>query len=168
MSGRNGNVVFLRERSDHVKKDRDTFPYEDILHLPRPVSTRRAKMSTLDRAAQFSPFSALNGYDDAITETARLTEGRVELTEGEKARINTRLQAVVENKAYDETFIIRYFKYDLRKAGGAYLAATGSIKKVDPYARSVIMDDGICIPIEHICSIDGEMFNDAENDFGNW
>ena len=151
-----------------MKENRDTFPYEDILHLPRPVSTRRAKMSTLDRAAQFSPFSALTGYDDAITETARLTEGRGELTEGEKVRINTRLQAIVENKAYDETVIIRYFEYDLLKAGGAYLSASGSIKKVDSYARSVIMDDGSCIPIEHIYSIDGDMFKDAENDFSNW
>ena len=74
--------MFLRERSDHVKEDRDTFPYEDILHLPRPVSTRKAKMSTLDRAAQFSPFSALTGYDDAITETARLTEGPEALIPG--------------------------------------------------------------------------------------
>ena len=151
-----------------MKENRDAFPYEDILYLRRPVSNRRAKMSTLDRAAQFSPFSALTGYDDAISETARLTEERVELTEGEKARINARLQSIVENKAYDETVIIRYFEYDLLKAGGVYLTASGSIKKVDTCERSVIMDDGSCIPIEHIYSIDGDMFKDAENDFSNW
>lgn len=148
--------------------NREVFPYEDILHMPRPVSTRRSKMSMLDRAAQFSPFSALTGLDDAINETTRLTEGRVELTEEEKARLNARLQFIVEHKAYNETLIIRYFEYDLLKTGGAYLTASGSIKKVDSYEQSVIMDDGRSIPIDHIYSIDGDLFKDAENDFSSW
>ena len=148
-----------------MKENRDAFPYEDILHLPRPVSTRRAKMATLDRAAQFSPFSALTGFDDAINETARLTEWQIDLTEGEKARINTRLRYVVENNAYDETVIIQYFECDLLKTGGAYITVSGSIKKVDSYERIVIMDDGKRILIDRIYSIDGEMFKDMENDF---
>ena len=148
-----------------MKENRDAFPYEDILYLARPVSTRRAKMSTLDRAAQFSPFSALTGFDDAINETARITEGQIDLTEGEKARINARLRYVVENNVYDENVIIQYFEYDLLKTGGAYITVSGSIKKVNSYERMVIMGDGKLIPIDRIYSIDGDMFKDTENDF---
>ena len=58
--------------------------YEDIIHLAYPVPSRRQRMSMIDRAAQFSPFAALVGYDDAIEETARLTDKRIELDENEK------------------------------------------------------------------------------------
>ena len=58
--------------------------YDDIIHLPHHVSKTRPQMSMLDRAAQFSPFAALTGYDDAIKETGRLTDAKVEI--GEEAR----------------------------------------------------------------------------------
>ena len=56
--------------------------YDDIIHLSRPDSGRRARMSNYDRAAQFSPFAALTGFDAAIAETGRLTSDRIELDEG--------------------------------------------------------------------------------------
>ena len=43
--------------------------YDDIIHLPHHVSKIRPQMSMQDRAAQFSPFAALTGYDAAIKET---------------------------------------------------------------------------------------------------
>lgn len=55
--------------------------YNDIIDLPHHISTTRPRMSMLDRAAQFSPFAALTGYDAAIKETGRLTGQRIELTE---------------------------------------------------------------------------------------
>jgi len=51
-----------------------TGSYDDIINLPHHVSTSHPHMSTLDRAAQFSPFSALTGYGAAVKETARLTD----------------------------------------------------------------------------------------------
>ena len=51
-----------------------THKYDDIIHLPHHVSETRAHMPMLDRAAQFSPFAALTGYDAAVVETARLTD----------------------------------------------------------------------------------------------
>ena len=42
--------------------------YSDILNLPHPVSEKHPRMSLYDRAAQFSPFAALTGYDAAIEE----------------------------------------------------------------------------------------------------
>ena len=59
-------------------------PYKDIMHLSRPVSSRHLPMSMHDRAAQFSPFAALTGYDAAIEETARLTDRQTELAESSK------------------------------------------------------------------------------------
>lgn len=147
---------------------RQQFPYEDIIDLPRPISARRAKMSALDRAAQFSPFSALSGYDDAITETARLTEGQIELTEGEKSRLNAQLQVISENNTSEDTVMIRYFECDLHKSGGTYVTVSGSVKKVDPYERTVIMSDGRYIPMDNIYSIESSLFRDADNDFCIW
>ena len=48
--------------------------YKDMLHLPHPVSATYPRMALQDRAAQFSPFAALAGYDDALRETARRTD----------------------------------------------------------------------------------------------
>ena len=56
--------------------------YKDMLHLPHPVSATHPRMALQDRAAQFSPFAALAGYDDALRETARRTDRFVE---GQKA-----------------------------------------------------------------------------------
>ena len=66
-------------------------PYTDILTLPHHKAANRPHMSMHDRAAQFSPFAALTGYDDAVRETARLTGRRIELDEYEKAAVNEKL-----------------------------------------------------------------------------
>ena len=62
--------------------------YEDILNLPHHVSKTRPQMSMLDRVAQFSPFAALTGYDDAIKETGRLTDEKIEMDEDRKAALD--------------------------------------------------------------------------------
>ena len=71
--------------------------YDDIINLPHHVSEKRARMSMLDRGAQFSPFAALVGYDAAIAETARLTDFRIELTDSAKQALNETLRRVTEN-----------------------------------------------------------------------
>lgn len=45
--------------------------YEDIINLPHPVSKKHPHMSMMQRTAQFAPFAALRGYDEAINEAAR-------------------------------------------------------------------------------------------------
>lgn len=144
------------------------FPYEDIINLPRPISSRRAKMSNMDRAAQFSPFSALSGYDEAITETARLTEGQRELADSEKARLCERLQFIAENNVTGYEIAIHYFKHDLLKMGGEYVTISGTVKKIDPYDHIVIMADGSRIPMDNIYSIEGELFADLGNNDSSW
>ena len=71
--------------------------YDDIINLPHHVSPTRKRMSMHDRAAQFAPFAALVGYDDAVAETVRLTESRPELDEQEQRAINERLAYIADH-----------------------------------------------------------------------
>ena len=129
--------------------------YDDIIHLPHHVSPTRPRMSVADRAAQFSPFAALTGYDAAVKETARLTDEQIELDENSKTILNEKLQMILERLGEQIEVQITYFRPDSRKSGGAYVTATGVVKKIDTYERSVIMADGTKILIDRIYEIDG-------------
>jgi len=130
--------------------------YDDIIHLSRPESGRRAKMSNYDRAAQFSPFAALTGFDAAIEETGRLTDTRAELDEGGKQLLDAQMQKVLEQIREEPLVKIRWFRYDERKAGGSYVETTGNVKKVDTYAGKLLLTDGRTIPLGEICRIEQE------------
>lgn len=133
--------------------------YDDIINLPHHTSKTRPRMSMINRAAQFSPFAALTGYDDAVVETARLTDERHELTEDEKAVLNERLQILSEN-AHDRPMVeITYFKADSRKEGGSYEKISGAVRWIDEGEMKVVFTDGTRLPISDICSIDGEIFD---------
>ena len=132
--------------------------YEDIINMEHPVSTRHPQMSMLDRAAQFSPFAALTGYDAAVKETARLTDARIELDENSKALLNEKLQMLQESLDEKPEVTIIYFLPDEKKAGGEYVSITGIIKKIDGNKREIIMTDGGRVPIEEIYGIEGALF----------
>lgn len=134
-------------------------PYDDIINLPHHVSDKRPQMSMQDRAAQFSPFAALTGYDSAIRETARLTDTKLELTEETMAVLNTKLQMAADSIAEQPELSFTYFKPDEKKAGGAYVTVSGAVKKVDDYERLVILQSGERIPIDNLLDIDGEIFS---------
>ena len=136
--------------------------YDDIINLPHHTSPKRPRMSMIDRAAQFSPFAALTGYDAAVKETARLTDRRIELDEYSKAALDERLQLIQEHlKEYPEV-TITYFQPDDRKDGGAYQSITGSIKKIDTYEKCIVMMDKQKILIDEIFAIDGDIFSVLE------
>jgi len=135
-----------------------TKAYDDIIHLPHHVSATRPHMAAIDRAAQFSPFAALTGYDAAIKETARLTDERVELGEYMKNALSNRLQIIADRLKEHPEIAITYFQPDVKKAGGAYVTAISTAKKIDEYERVVVMTDGTVIPIDEIISIDGQIF----------
>lgn len=126
--------------------------YDDIINLPHYVSQKHPQMAMIDRAAQFSPFAALTGHSDAIDETARLTDRKIELDENRKEAIDEKLRAVFE---YGDTAQIEvtYFVPDRRKDGGEYVAVAGAVKKVDGISREITMSDGRVIPIENIYDI---------------
>lgn len=132
--------------------------YEDIINLPHHVSSTRPQMSMIDRAAQFSPFAALVGYDAAIKETGRLTDAKIELDDEGLNNLNIKLQFLLEHLDDEPEVQITYFKADERKAGGAYLEVIGIVRKLDDFERLITMKDGTKIPMDDILSIDGDVF----------
>ena len=138
--------------------------YEDIIDLPHHVSYRHPRMSRIDRAAQFAPFSALTGYGAAVEETARLTEGLTELDETARAFLNEKLRMLADSLGDEPQISITYFRPDERKSGGAYLTVSGVVKTLDEYTRTVTMRDQTVIPMEHIREIGGELFDGMETE----
>jgi hypothetical protein len=134
--------------------------YEDIIHLPHHVSATRPQMSMSDRAAQFSPFAALTGYDEAIKETGRLTDDRIELDENTRTALDIKQAYLAENINIHPEISITYFLPDTKKDGGEYVTATGSLKRIDEYERMLIFVDGRKIPMDEIANIDGNLFKD--------
>lgn len=130
-----------------------THKYDDIIHLSPPDSGRRAKMSNYDRAAQFSPFAALTGFDAAIAETGRLTDDRIELDEGGKQLLDEQMRTVLEILSDQPRVTVVWFCYDERKAGGTYVSTTGNVKKVDTYTGRLLLTSGQAIPLGEIFQI---------------
>ena len=132
--------------------------YNDIINLPHHVSSTRPQMPILDRAAQFAPFAALTGYDAAIKETGRLTDEKIEMDEEALNILNMKYQILVDSLDDEPEVTFTYFKPDERKAGGAYVKVTGTVKKVDDFERLIVMQDGTKLPMDNILNIDGKIF----------
>ena len=115
-------------------------------------------MSMIDRAAQFSPFAALTGHNDAIIETARLTDRKIELDEGTKSILNEKIQMISDYLSEMPTVTFTHFEPDIKKDGGAYLKTTGTVKKIDDFHKEIYLTDGTIILIEHIYEIESELF----------
>ncbi len=127
--------------------------YDDIIILPHYISDKHPKMSMHDRAAQFSPFAALTGHGDAIKETARLTDEKLELSEDEIFDVNTKLNNLVENAHKHQEIALECFVPDERKCGGAYVTITGTFKRVDDYAGTIVLTNGIAVKISDVFKI---------------
>lgn len=133
-------------------------PYDDILYMPHHVSATRKRMALLDRAAQFSPFAALTGYDAAIRETGRLTDSAVDWDVDGMAILNEKLRHLSERQETQPEVTVTYFVPDERKNGGAYTTVTGKVKKLDPYTQVLLLTDGREIPFQRILELEGEPF----------
>lgn len=133
-----------------VTEERDMHRYDDIIHLPHHQSGTRPHMSLHDRAAQFSPFAALTGYDTAVEEAARLTEQKLELSEEEKAAIGAKLTEIKEHIKERPEVTVTYFVPDERKAGGTYVTVTGTVRRIDEFERVVVMQDQSRVGIDDI------------------
>ena len=136
--------------------------YKDIINLPHKQSSKRPHMSLLDRAAQFAPFAALTGYDDAIKETGRLTDERIEMSEEKLAALNARYQILTDNLREEPEVTITYFVPDIYKTGGSYVTKTGVMKKLDTYERLITMVDGTRIFMDDVLTLEGDIFSVAE------
>lgn len=131
--------------------------YDDIIHLPHHVSVRHPQMPLAERAAQFSPFAALCGHEEAIRETARLTEECALLNEDRKEELNEQLLALKEQESREPEIEVIYFRPDARKSGGSYVTVRGQVKRIDVYGQQIVFTDGTALPIENLFSIDGEL-----------
>ena len=136
--------------------------YDDIIHLSRPKSVKHPPMSMQERAAQFSPFSALTGYEAAVQETARLTDERIEIDEDTKAMLNEKLCFLLENPQTEAVFT--YFQPDKKKSGGAYVHMTGFVKDMDEVTREILLTDGTRISVEAMIGIEFAVFGRMETD----
>ena len=128
--------------------------YEDIIYLPHHRSKTRSHMSMQDRAAQFSPFAALTGFESAIEETGRITDSRPELLDYGQTLLD---QAILQlqNQVSEQPLIsVTYFVPDLLKSGGHLETVTAHFQKIDHYRQLLTMTDGKSIPLSEILQID--------------
>lgn len=114
-------------------------PYDNIIHLPHPTSPKHPRMPMADRAAQFSPFAALAGHGNAIAETTRLTDRRIELEEDDRAELDRRLSILVEHIQEQPEVTVVWFLPDEKKAGGQYVTTAGQLKKLMTLRESCIL-----------------------------
>lgn len=119
-------------------------------------------MSMINRAAQFSPFAALSGYEESVQETARLTDSRIDIDESVKIALDAKLQVIQSRLPEQMQVSITYFVPDIRKAGGAYVVVDGHVCKIDDVRHIVQLTDRTEIPIEEIINIEGD-FPHTEN-----
>lgn len=133
--------------------------YSDIINMPHHVSNNRPQMSMRDRAAQFAPFAALTGYDDAVRETARQTNQKIELLDEQVAILNEKILFLIEKIKDNLEITITYFIPDKKKEGGAYATVKGIVKKIDEYNKLIIMNDGREIMMDSIFDLQGDVFS---------
>lgn len=135
-----------------------TGKYDDMLQLPHHVSASRKPMAITARAAQFAPFAALSGYDAEVQEAGRLTDRPIEPDEYEKEAMNARLQLLARHLREKWVVSLVFFQPDERKAGGAYVTRTGTVKKLYETERLLTLTDGTVIPLDDLIALDGEEF----------
>lgn len=126
--------------------------YDDIINMPRPISKKHKPMSLHNRAAQFSSFAALSGYEDIIIETGRTTQHMSNLDEYEMDDINTKLIFLSQNQDTNATY--EYFVKDKYKEGGKYVTINGRIKKINTDTNEIVLDNKTIININNISSIE--------------
>ena len=134
--------------------------YDDLLDLKHPTSPRHPRMPILDRAAQFAPFSTLTGYDDAIEETARLTDSMSEMTEDHRDQLDRRYQLLLASVERHPQVEITYFLPDARKSGGSYRTVRGTLLRIDEAERMMHLSGGHRISLDAVQGIESELLRD--------
>lgn len=136
--------------------------YDDIINLPHHISIKHPQMSINSRAAQFAPFAALTGYEDAIKETERQTDKKIELTDETKNNLSNKLQIINENKKSNSPITLTYFVKDNKKQGGKYITTSGILKKIDTIEQYLLLTNKTKIKISDIIEIESEILNNLE------
>ena len=137
------------ENKNRTAPAKVNWPYADIVNLPHHVSSKHPQMEMSKRAAQFAPFAALTGYGDAVAETARLTDERIEIDESLLESLDLTLQQAL---AEESKVRLTYFVPDDKKAGGRYESITDCIKRTD--MSEIILAGGSRIPVRHVIGLE--------------
>lgn len=132
----------------------DEHKYDDLINLEHHVSTKHSRMSLENRSAQFAPFSALTGYEEAVTEEARITESRIDIDEEAKIEVNEKLNYIMKHLDKNIIVSVTYFEKDKKKQGGSYKTIKGIIKKIDDFRKTIEMQTGEIIKIEELKKIE--------------
>ena len=132
----------------------DEHKYDDIINLEHHVSTKHSRMSLENRSAQFAPFSALTGHEEAVTEEARITESRIDIDEEAKIEVNEKLNYIMKHLDKNIIVSVTYFEKDKKKQGGSYKTIKGIIKKIDDFRKTIEMQTGEIIKIEELKKIE--------------
>ena len=129
---------------------KDIHNYDDIINMPRHISSKHPQMKIIDRAAQFAPFAALTGHKESINEASRITDSKKELDENQKEILNNKLNYILLN--LDKLFEIKitYFQADLKKSGGKYITVLANIKKIDEYNKVLVLNNGMKIKLDDL------------------
>jgi len=127
--------------------------YDDIINEPHHKSKKHPPMSLYARSAQFAPFAALTGYEEAVYETAREVESKIEIDDELKNILDSKIQLMQEQIKKRSEVVFTYFVPDLNKNGGSYITITGIVKKIDTCNQIILLEDKTEIPINDIIDI---------------
>lgn len=128
-----------RNKTSEKGWNQDPHRYDDMLHMEHHTSKNHPRMSLLNRAAQFSPFAALTGYEGQIKDAQHIRCNRILLSEEEKAPINACLSVLKKH----DSVILTYFVEDPGTDGsggmaeGEYQETAGEVLKIDPAYRTL-------------------------------
>jgi len=137
-----------------------TDKYEKIINLPHHVSKKHPPLSRDSCAAQFSPFAALTGYEEIVSDAARATDEKTELDDDAKLRLSGKLQIVLDHIDEDPVVSVTYFLPDKKKSGGRYVTVDGTVKKYDNYEKMIYMTNGTVIRLNDLYEIKGKIITE--------
>lgn len=174
ISKRSQREVSTKTETDQTRKNFGTmlfmsnktlpFPYEDIVNCKRPTFPHRKAMSLRDRAAQFSPFSALRGYDEEISEVTRFLEKKKGLSEIDSDELNAKLNFLGSIARTRPKVTVTHYEADLTKEGGRYVRETKVIRFINLTERKLIFLDYKELSFDDIASLEGEVFEGLEKE----
>ena len=124
--------------------------YDDIINLPHYEPKNHPRMSMMNRAAQFAPFSAVAGHDAAIREAGRITDGWTDIADSGNEELNRKMELLLSKLSEHPMVIIEYFLPDQHKSGGSYHTISGNVRRIDEYERIIELMDRQKIPIDFI------------------
>lgn len=136
--------------------------YDNIININHFEPKFHKRMSIYNRSAQFAPFAALKGYDEAVKETARLTDSKIDLSDEFISIINYKLQVIELHIKEKPNVSVIYFESDRKKSGGKYMEHNGNLKRIDTINNLLLFEDGNKICINNLVDISSQLLKEIE------